>query len=487
MEKVRDILALVVILGLLGASLAGIYFLQKGIEVQIYNPQHRSVVRTIDAVGEIRFVDNKDVFAPFSGRVSEVYVRKGAKVEAGNPLFSYSSTAWEEAIANKQLQVKRYEDQLEVKIAQMERELSQLEENRLDWILREKELEYFIERQKQDLERLIKDLGKNLEREKEELAYLEDLLEGQHISRRDVEQAQDRVDVIKRDLERAKEDLDRFILVEAPLKEENLEREGERIRNNIARVKGEIEKFNDPGALNIVQEEIKILEKDINRLQEQISRRIVEAPKGGYLTSLNIEKGQQINVDSKVMSINDPELLEIVLKVDGRNYHRLEEGLDVEVHLEDVHPPLSGEVNWISPWAESNLVEVGVLLTDRRDLIKPGMQVEATINLQGRRLLVIPPYAVFERKLPDTRMVIREGEEIAHYVFLVDKDTREVYPHRIRIGQVTEDFVEVISGLSASSNLVIGDPGALNQLGAKLSEWERRQIEELKVNFTEGN
>ncbi len=487
MEKVRDILALVVILGLLGASLAGIYFLQKGIEVQIYNPQHRSVVRTIDAVGEVRFVENKDIYAPFTGRVSDVYVRKGDRVEAGDLLFSYSSTEWEEALVKKELQIKRFKDQLEGEITGLERELAQLEENHLDWILREEELEFFIERQKQDLERLIEDLEKNLEREKEELAYLEDLLEGQHISRRDVEKAQERAETIKRDLTRAKEDWDRLNRVEAPLKKENLEREGERIKNNIARVKGKIEKFNNPHVLNIAQEEIKILEKEINRLQEQISRREIEAPVSGCLTSLKVEKGQQINVDSKVMAINDPELLEIVLKVDSKNFHRLKEGLEVEVELEDVHPPLSGEVKWISSWAEPNQVEVGVLITDRRDLIKPGMQVQATINLQGRRLLVIPPYAVFERKLPETRMVIREGEETAHYVFLVDKDTREVYPHRIRIGQVNEDFVEVISGLSASSNLVIGSPQALNQLGAKLSEWERRQIEELKVNFTEGN
>lgn len=484
MDKVRDILALVVILGILGASLAGIYFLQKGIEVQIYNPERRSVVRTIAAAGEVKFIENNEIISPFSGRVSEIFVEKGDRVDEGEPLFSYSEKEWKEQVGQKEMQIRRYEDQLSSKIKQLERELADLEESKLDWVIRGEELDNTIEKQKIEMDRRILESEEALEREKEELKNLEELLAGQHVSRREVDQARERVEALERDLINVQNDRDRFFEVELPLKKRNIEREGIRIENNIERVREEIAELDNPDFLTLLEEEIIMLQEEINRLEEKISQRVVHAPSSGYLTNLNIEKGQQIVPDRKVMTINDPEFVEIVLKVDGKDFHRLEKGLEVEVMLEDIHPPLSGEISWIATWAEGNMVKAGVKITDRRDIIKPGMQVEATINLPGRRLLVVPPYAVFERKLPDTRMVIREGEDVGHYVFLVDKDTREVYPHRVRIGQETADFVEIVSGLSTSSNVVIGNTDALNQLGSKFSEWEQRMIEEIKVNFT---
>ncbi len=487
MDRIRDILALVVILGILGASLAGIYFLQKGIDVQIFNPEQRSVVRTIEAVGEVKFVENNEVIAPFDGKVLEVFSEIGDIVEEGDPLFSYSVEEWEVQLFQKQIQLKRLDEQIETKKRQLERELIDLEEGKLDWLLREKELEIQIERQMEDQKRLIEDLEKSFAREKEELKYLEELLEEHHVSRREFEEAQAQVKSIESELNRAQQDLERFSEVEVPMKRESIAREGERIEKDIERIKKEISSYYDPNTLNLVEEEKKLLEKNITDLENQISGRTVYAPIDGYLTGSVIEKGQQISSGRIVMRINDPQFLEIVLRVEGKNFHRLEEGLEVEIDLEDVYPPLSGEINWVSSWAEGNTVEVGVRITDRREIIKPGMMVEATINLPGRRVLAIPPHAVFERELPDTRMVIREGEDIGYYVFLVNKDTREVYPHRVRIGQVTEDFVEVISGLSTSSNVVIGDYEALNQLESKLADWERRMIEEIRVNFSDGN
>jgi len=487
LEKWRDVLALLVILGLVAASLGAIFFLQRGIDVQVFTPENRIVARNIGATGEVHFSGGERVYSPFAGIIAEVLVKKGELVEKGDPLFIYDTEEWERELMQLKLRFQQLKEEESFRENQIRRELADLEARKMDWLLREEELHYSQDIRKWEMECLIQDLERELDQERKDLADLEDFYHSEYVTWREVQKARDQVTNLEHELKRARLDQKQVLEVEFPLQEKILNREGLRISNKIEETRKKLEVFLEKKGLNSAHQEMELIQGSIEQLELRLANKEVMAPEEGLVNSLMLEQGQRVNQGLLALEINDPAAIEIVLKVNSRDFHRLEKGQEVEVFLEDIHPPLSGKIEWIAPWAEEQLVETGVVLTDRRDLLRPGMVVEAQINLTGRRLLILPPQAVFERELQDTRMIIREGEDTAYYVFLVDKDSREVYPSRVRIGQETQDYIEIVSGLSASSNVVIGDTEALNRLEGYLTEWEQRLIEEIRVNFTDNN
>jgi len=179
-------------------------------------------------------------------------------------------------------------------------------------------------------------------------------------------------------------------------------------------------------------------------LQLQLEYTQIRAPIEGYIVERLIDVGSRVNANEEVYSVEDFSPLLIRLYVPASDAINLEKGMPVDISSE-LFPGrvFQGEVKLINPRidAESGTVKVTVEVKNSRDLLKPGMFVEARILIsEDEDKLAIPHKA----------LVYKKG---APFVFLFAAG--QVRLQGIETGISHEDRIEVVSGLQRGDKIVV--------------------------------
>lgn len=222
----------------------------------------------------------------------------------------------------------------------------------------------------------------------------------------------------------------------------------------------------DINALTAEIDKLKALHQQ-NLYNLSLSR--IFAPVDGIVIARNISAGQTV-----VASLQSPTLFKI-----ARDLTRMR--IDTDVAESDIgrvrenalteftvyafpDKVFSGRVAQIrlNPVIVSNVVNYNALIeVDNTDLLlKPGMTATVSILAEEKRNVLKVPYKAIRFLMPEQeehqRKIMRNLKPGEGVVWLLGKDKRTIRPAVIKTGISNDDYIEVMDGLQAGDEVIIG-------------------------------
>lgn len=178
----------------------------------------------------------------------------------------------------------------------------------------------------------------------------------------------------------------------------------------------------------------------------------VYAPMTGVVLERQVDSCQVVQAGAPLMTIGDPTQLEVLVDLLSDDVEALSLGDSAEFRAPYLGDTLlEGHVKKIAPMAKETLSTLGVsqkripvtlALDTSSTLLKPGMPLEVTLILkQKQNVLSVPATAVFEDQRGKAVYGVRDGQLI-------------ILP--VETGISTGDYIEILSGLTQSDQVVTG-------------------------------
>jgi len=205
---------------------------------------------------------------------------------------------------------------------------------------------------------------------------------------------------------------------------------------------------------------------NVNQQRLQLDFYTVNAPFAGAVGDIPIKIGDLVSNTTALATITQNEVLEVQVAVPVENAPRLKMGMTMQV-IDDKDQPLSnGRVSFISPniTAQNQSILVKATFNNDRKQLRANQFVRARLIWDTRSGVLVP-----------TTAISRLGGQ--DFVFVAEnkgKDGQLVATQKpIRLGRITGNKQEVISGLEANERIVVS--GILQlQNGAAIAPAENR-------------
>ncbi len=187
----------------------------------------------------------------------------------------------------------------------------------------------------------------------------------------------------------------------------------------------------------------------------------ITSPIDGHISRLSVEKGATAGAGVPVATVVDIDTVKLHLQITGRDIARLREGQRTQITV-DAYPARSfeGKVATISPAAEegSGLFAVTFGVPNPDTSLRPGMYGTAHVTLQERKRVTAVPIGA----------VSSSGGR--NQVFIVEGDTVRLV--QVQTGLVSNDLVEIRSGVSVGDNVVVvGRESLRDGMKVRLADW----------------
>lgn len=189
----------------------------------------------------------------------------------------------------------------------------------------------------------------------------------------------------------------------------------------------------------------------------------IRAPASGAVLSRTIESEGVILEGSEIMTVGDPDSIEVVVDLLSREAVRVEPGARVEITQWGGPDPLIGRVERIEPFGRLKISALGIEEQRVNVIIGfegeagrqaarlgHGYQVDATIILwSAEDALRVPIGSLFR------------GGEGGWRVFVADGGRARI--REVSIGNINDEFAEVRAGLEAGDTVVVNPPNTLRE------------------------
>lgn len=313
-----------------------------------------------------------------------------------------------------QAEISNIQDQLEMK-------QNSLRKNRLNARSTKVDLEYNVQ---------VKNL--RIASLKSELADQEQLLEVGGISPAKFEKTRQELELAEQDLVMLKE--------KNSIKLQQLEADEEGLR------------------LEIVMQEKILAAKD-----KALSKMIIRAPSAGIILSISGKMGEKVDTDRLLVEMSDLTTFKIKGSVDDDYSEHVKTGTRVYVKIDNQE--LTGVVGTVRPVIRDRKIDFDVNIMESNHFkLRPNLTVNLAIVMAERdSVLRIPNGPVFGR-----------GDE--HQIYVLTGQGAEL--REIRSGLRTEEFVEVIEGLSEGERVVLSEVSSKEELEeVDIREYRMRDVE----------
>jgi len=205
-------------------------------------------------------------------------------------------------------------------------------------------------------------------------------------------------------------------------------------------------------ALRSAEAELRRAEETVNEVQATLEHATVRSPIDGTIIDKKVDVGDMVTPGQTLVTLFDPERMQLVASVRESLAHQLEEGQKIGVQIERLNKECSGTVSEIVPEAQSSSRTFQVKVTGPCPPgIYSGMFGRILIPLQHEEVLVIPARAV--RNVGQLQLVdvVQDGG---------------VARRSIRTGRRRGGDVEVLSGLREGEQVVTPSPAPATQEAA---------------------
>lgn len=203
------------------------------------------------------------------------------------------------------------------------------------------------------------------------------------------------------------------------------------------------------------QRNLEQAESDVARLELSIGFGEIKAPIDGIVTARLVEMGNNVSVNERMFTVTDMGLLVVRPGVSELNLAGLEEGQQVDVHL-DVYPDtvFRGQIRRIFPGVDavSRLftTEVEVFQDENMPVLRPGFLARVRFAADdSREVITVPSEAISERN----------GDSV---LFVLNEDENEVRVTPVRIGVQRDGYAEIPEGIEAGTKVAAANLDALN-------------------------
>jgi len=195
--------------------------------------------------------------------------------------------------------------------------------------------------------------------------------------------------------------------------------------------------------------QIEMQEKELAVKEEALIKMIIRAPSAGIILSIRGKVGEKVDNDRLLIEMSDLTNFKIQGKVDDDYSEQLKTGIRVYVGLDNEQ--LTGVVGTVNPVIRDRKIEFDVNLRESNHYkLRPNLNVSLDIVREER----------------DSVLRINNGPAIGrgneHKVFVLQNgNARE---REIKTGLRTEDYVEVIEGLTEGERVVLSDISSVEDL-----------------------
>jgi len=202
--------------------------------------------------------------------------------------------------------------------------------------------------------------------------------------------------------------------------------------------------------------QIEMQEKELSVKEAALQKMIIRAPSAGIILSIRGKVGEKVDSDRLLIEMSDLTNFKIKGKVDDDFSEKIKTGTRVYVSLDNEQ--LSGVVGTVNPVIRDRKVEFDVNLTKSDHYkLRPNLNVGLDIVIAER----------------DSVLRIQNGPAIGrgkeHQVYVLKNGS--AFKRDILSGLRTEEYVEVVEGLSEGERVVLTDISSVEDL---------EELEELK-------
>ncbi|MCK5692615.1 MAG: HlyD family efflux transporter periplasmic adaptor subunit [Bacteroidales bacterium] len=195
--------------------------------------------------------------------------------------------------------------------------------------------------------------------------------------------------------------------------------------------------------------QIEMQEKELAVKEEALSKMIIRAPSAGIILSIRGKVGEKVDNDRLLIEMSDLTNFKIQGKVDDDYSEQLKTGTRVYVGLDNEQ--LTGVVGTVNPVIRDRKIEFDVNLRESNHYkLRPNLNVSLDIVREER----------------DSVLRINNGPAIGrgneHKVFVLQNGN--AIEREITTGMRTEEYVEVIEGLTEGERIVLSDISSVEDL-----------------------
>lgn len=188
-------------------------------------------------------------------------------------------------------------------------------------------------------------------------------------------------------------------------------------------------------------------------VQKLLNDSVVRAPISGLIAVRNVQPGEKVSTDYKLLDIVNLKKMECEALVPTSDIPKIKIGQSVLLHIEGLTEEFIGNVTRINPatQAGSRSIAIYIQVANPQDMLKVGMFVDAQLVLRTKaHVIAIPQTAVHK-------------ESSGAYVYALENNL--IVKKNIALGQEGHSgevaLIEITSGLNAEDQIVKTDMGNL--------------------------
>ena len=186
-------------------------------------------------------------------------------------------------------------------------------------------------------------------------------------------------------------------------------------------------------------------------VQKLLNDSVVRAPISGLIAVRNVQPGEKVSIDYKLLDIVNLKKMECEALVPTSDISKIKIGQSVLLHIEGLQEEFIGNVTRINPatQAGSRSIAIYIQVANPQDILKVGMFVDAQLVLRTKANVIAIPQTAVHKESSGAYVYALENNLIARKNITLGQDGRS--------GEVA--LIEITSGLNAEDQIIKTDMG----------------------------
>ena len=403
----------------------------QAIAVKLKTIEPATLIDSSEYVANLEARDRVSLAPRTEGRILEIFVRQGDRVNRGEALFEFEPTQEQENVnaATQSVNVEK------ARLGQVQAELSTAQANRAAAAAQAESAKADV----QETESAMELAQINLDR-------TEMLVEGGALSRQELDNDQSEFTSAMAQLNSRKESLN------AAVKSlQAAEEQVEQARANIASQNATIKRA----------------EAELGSISQNLAFNTINAPIDGVIGSFDKKVGDYVSIGEELTTITNNQSFELNINIPVEYRDRLKPGLTVETINEDGSAGIEGEITYIAPLVQQNTQSIltKVIFPNQGSLKdreyqrvrviwqeKPGVLVPTTAisTLGGQNFVYIATQKQSESKSNSQTQQNQDSESTSTSSLIASQQP-------IKLGRIQNQSYQVISGLKEGDKIAVSN------------------------------
>lgn len=188
-------------------------------------------------------------------------------------------------------------------------------------------------------------------------------------------------------------------------------------------------------------------------VQKSLNDSVVRAPISGLIAVRNVQPGEKVSIDYKLLDIVNLKKMEVEALVPTSDITQIKIGQTVLLHIEGLTEEFTGHVTRINPatQAGSRSIAIYIQVANPQDVLKVGMFVDAQLVLRTKANVIAIPQSAVHKESSGAYVYGIENNVVTRKIVTLGQDGRN--------GE--EALIEITAGLKAEDQIVKTDMGNL--------------------------